>query len=302
MRAALGVFMTCRAFRPNVIHLNQAGAYGVVLPAASLLNLPIICHVRIFDDATYLAQRSPNSQRLVAIIAISGAVEEEIRRFRNLDSIPVHVIYDAYAPTNDIGTSATAEPRLLGIAYVGRIVPVKGVDIFVKALATGTLPTDNLQCYIAGSGLGSYVNQLHALTAANPYMRIAWLGVVDDVLALLRGCRILVCPSHREPLGRVLLEAWDAGCVPVVFRGSGGAAEIVIASAGGIVYDNQTAESLADAIARALQLSNGQFVQLVENGRRWMTEYCDQEKVGQAISCLFKRAASQHGYLVSSMR
>ena len=32
---------------------------------------------------------------------------------------------------------------------------------------------------------------------------------------------VLACPSHREPLGRVVFEAWDAGAVPVVFAGAG---------------------------------------------------------------------------------
>jgi glycosyltransferase involved in cell wall biosynthesis len=296
LRAAFGVFKACRAFRPDVIHVNQAGAYRVVLPAASLLDLSIVCHVRIFDDAPYLAKRIPSPQRLTAIIAISGAVEEEIRGFRNLNRIPVHVIYDAYAPTNDAGMSAPAAPRPDGIACVGRIVPIKGVDVLVKALATGTVQAHISQCYIAGSGPESYVNELHAISAASPSVRITWLGVVDDVRTLLQNCRILVCPSHREPLGRVVFEAWDAGCVPVVFRGSGGAAEIVTACGGGIVYDDQTAESLANAIARAQQLSDSQCIQLAESGRRWMRSYCNPEHFGRAISHVLKSAVRQQGH------
>lgn len=290
LRAAFGVLRASRAFRSNIIHVNQAGAYRVVLPAARLLGLPIVCHVRIFDDALYLAQRVRSPQRLVAIIAISGAIEEELRRFRNLDGIPVHLIYDAYAPANDADTAAMAEPRPAEIACVGRIAPIKGIDVLVKALATCTVPGDAPQCYIAGSGPESYVNELRALSAASPSVRITWLGAVDDVLALLRRCRVLVCPSHLEPLGRVVLEAWDAGCVPVVFRGSGGAAEIVTASGGGIVYECQTAESLANAIGRALELSDSQCVQLVERGRRWMTNHCNLESFGRAIGSVFQSA------------
>ncbi|MBU6297930.1 MAG: glycosyltransferase family 4 protein [Alphaproteobacteria bacterium] len=302
LQAAFGVMRACRAFKPGVLHVNQAGAYRMTSLAARLLGLSIVCHVRIFDDAPHLAQRTPSPQRLVAIIAISGAVQEEIRRFRNLDHIPVHLIYDAYAPVNGTEMSAIAAPRLAGIACVGRIVPIKGVDILIKALATGTVPADGPQCYIAGSGPESYVSELRTLSAASPSVQITWLGVVDDVFSLLRSCRVLVCPSHREPLGRVVLEAWDAGCVPVVYRGSGGAAEIVTASGGGIVYDDQTAESLADAIARALRLSDGQSLQLVENGRHWMTDYCNQEQFGRTIGCVFESAVRRKSYAVSKAR
>jgi glycosyltransferase involved in cell wall biosynthesis len=301
LRAAVGVFRAIRAFRPNVIHVNQAGAYRVVLPAATLLDLPIVCHVRIFDDAFYLAQRVPNPQRLVAIIAISGAVEKEIRRFRKLERIPVHLIYDGYARANDAGTPAVPEPRA-EIACVGRIAPIKGVDVLIKALATGMLPANAPRCHIAGSGPESYVKELRALIAKNPSVRITWLGTVDNVLALLRRCRVLVCPSHLEPLGRVVLEAWDAGCIPVVFRGSGGAAEIVSASRGGIIYDRQTPQSLADAITRALQLSDRQCVEIVEKGRHWMVDHCNPETFGRAISRVLETSVRRQDYATSKAR
>ena len=46
LQAAIGVIRACLEFRPHVIHLNQGGAYKVTLPAARLLDLPIVAHVR----------------------------------------------------------------------------------------------------------------------------------------------------------------------------------------------------------------------------------------------------------------
>src|SRR5579864_100218 len=97
LKAAAGVLKACVQFRPDVIYLNQSGCYKVALLAATVLNLPIVAHVRIFEDAAYLAAQSPRPQRLRAMIAISSAIETELRRFSQLDSIELHRVYDGYS-------------------------------------------------------------------------------------------------------------------------------------------------------------------------------------------------------------
>jgi glycosyltransferase involved in cell wall biosynthesis len=137
---------------------------------------------------------------------------------------------------------------------------------------------------IIGEGDASFVHHLKrmALDGAAT-VPIHWLGYVDDVASILRTCAVLVCPSHREPLGRVVLEAWAAGAVPIVFCGSGGAAEIVAAADGGIIYDVQEPHALMRALQRALALNGAERTRLVNNGRSWMHEHCDPRSYGQAI-------------------
>src|SRR5262249_23506337 len=132
LQAATGVLRACLEFRPDIIYLNQSGYYRVVLPAAVLLNLPIVAHVRIFEDVAYLARRHPSPRRLRGLIAISLAIEEAIRRSPELKAISLHRIYDAYAPS--------PQPRLqfrmaTRVACVGRLVPIKGQDILVDAMS-----------------------------------------------------------------------------------------------------------------------------------------------------------------------
>jgi len=54
--AAFGVLRACIEFKPDVIYLNQSGAYKVVLPAALLFRLPMVAHIRIYEDVAYLAK------------------------------------------------------------------------------------------------------------------------------------------------------------------------------------------------------------------------------------------------------
>jgi glycosyltransferase involved in cell wall biosynthesis len=93
-----------------------------------------------------------------------------------------------------------------------------------------------------------------------------------------------------EPLGRVIFEAWDAGVVPVAFSRSGGAAEIIAAADGGILYEEQTPRALARALRIALELREDQRDRLVNNGRSWMAANCSPAKYVDAVSRIFAGA------------
>lgn len=289
--AAIGVFRACLRFRPHVLYLNQSGSYRIVLPSAILLRRPIVAHVRIFEDAAYLARQGPSPRRLRCLIAISAAIEGEIRRFPGLETIPLQRLYDGYAPSPEPASSADKVSNR--IACVGRLTAVKGQDVLVRALGALESCDGEVECLMIGDGEVSFIREMKQLASnGRSSSAIRWLGFVDDVLALLRTCSVLVCPSHREPLGRVILEAWDAGVVPVVYSGSGGAAEIVRAADGGILYDEQTPTCLAAALRQGLGLSPPEARSLVDNGRSWMTRHCDPESYGKAVSAIVMGACA----------
>jgi len=295
LRAAVGVLRACLEFKPDIIHLNQSGSYKVILPAATLLNIPIVAHIRIFEDVAYLASQSPSPRRLRGLIAISLAVEAEIRRFKTLEPIPLHRIYDAY--TSCPRPRSSAEKLVSRVACVGRLVRIKGQDVLINALGFLKDFGGGVECLMVGDGEGEFVQELKQI-ALNRHVAssIQWLGFVSDIVPLLRTCSVAVCPSHREPLGRVVFESWDAGVVPVVFAGSGGAAEIVAAARGGILYDEQKPESLARALREALRLDYEERTRLVNNGRSWMAKNCNPEIYGEAVSAILSGACVSPPY------
>jgi glycosyltransferase involved in cell wall biosynthesis len=281
----------CLEFRPHIIYLNQSGSYRVALPAAILLNLPMVAHVRIFEDVGYLARQHPNPRRLRGVIAISSAIKDEIRQFNELEGISLHCIYDAYATSPQPRLQFPSRKMATRVACVGRLVPIKGQDILVDALSLLNKLGSGLECLIVGEGDARFVQEIkQKASKANTEPFIRWLGFVRDIVPLLRTCSVLVCPSHREPLGRVIFEAWDAGAIPVVFSGSGGAAEIVAAAQGGVIYKEQNAESLADAIRAALELDGAQAGRLVSNGRSWMDRNCNPKTYRESVSTILSDA------------
>ena len=139
-----------------------------------------------------------------------------------------------------------------------------------------------------GDGEPNFVKRLKATSVDVKGLR--WVGFVSDVMPILQSSSILVCPSHREPLGRVIFEAWDAGCVPVVYSGSGGAAEIIRASKGGIIYDEATPLSLSLSLKYALELSVPTKNNLIKRGQNWMQKKCDLDLYAEQLKKIFEEA------------
>ena len=288
LRAAIGVVRACAAFRPDVIYLNQSGSYRVVLLASILFRAAIVAHVRIFEDAVYLASQRPSPRRLRSIIAISATIERCIRRLGPLTAISISTVYDGYSPAVH-GPDCERADR---IACVGRLVPIKGQVLLIEAINRLVLRRPRIECLMVGVGEKMFTSQLMKQAAVAPAgSKIRWTGFVNDVVALLSGCSVLACPSQQEPLGRVIFEAWNAGAVPVVFTGSGGAAEIVKAADAGVVYERQDADCLTDALEQALCLAPAERARLIENGRAWMARNCDAKRYGTVISAILDRAA-----------
>jgi glycosyltransferase involved in cell wall biosynthesis len=293
LRAAVGVLRACIEFRPDVLYVNQGGSYKVVLPAATLLDLPIVAGIRLFDDIAYLGRIGPSPRRLRGLVADSSSVGAEIQRFRELAPIACHTIYDPYFAS--LAPPILTERLSQRIAYVGRLVPIKGVDILVDAMEVLNSRDDTLECVIAGDGDARFIRDLKQTAArGRSAAMIKWKGFVPEVLPLLQTCSVLAVPSHREPLGRVIFEAWDAGVIPVVFSGSGGAAEIISESGGGLLYPDQEPKSLAAGLRKALDLNEEERSRLVDNGRLWVAKNCDPDRCGSALSSVLTNACRTH--------
>ena len=277
--SASGVFRACVEFRPHAIYLNQSGAFTLAMLSAYMLRIGIFAHVRLFEDAAFLAKRKLGRGRLRGVIAISKAIEKEIRRFPELSDLPIHTIYDSYSCAHLFDDQDRQSHK---IACVGQIVPVKGQDVFVRAIIELQKVHPKIECLMIGDGDKAFKEQIKTL-ADSGGASIDWVGFSNSVMAYLERCSVLVCPSWREPLGRVIFEAWDAGAIPVAFRGSEGAAEILIGSEAGILYDEQTPSSLARAIDCALTLDPSDRARMVASGRQWLNNNCNTMNYGKSI-------------------
>jgi len=142
------------------------------------------------------------------------------------------------------------------VLSVSRLVPRKGMDVLIRAMAR--LGPRRATLLIAGAGRDRH--RLEEWSVASG-ARVRLLGpVADDDLPLLYGAAdvfALPCRSRwggleQEGFGIVFLEAAAAG-VPQVAGRSGGAAEAVGDGESGLVVDPRSVRAVAEAISGLLE-------------------------------------------------
>ena len=145
-----------------------------------------------------------------------------------------------------IDRTALATPKDVKVLLtLSRLHPKKGLDTFLKALAT--MP----DCYGWLAGDGPLQKELETLAINLGIMdRVRFLGWRTDRAALLRAADVCVLPSRYEPFGTVILEAWAAG-VPLVACKSAGPAAHVDDCRTGLLVEIDDVESLASSMRRA---------------------------------------------------
>ena len=120
---------------------------------------------------------------------------------------------------------------------LSRLVPHKRIDLVIEAFARLGLPLKII-------GEGPERQRLEKLAAPN----IEFLGYQsEEAVARLLGCaRGFVCAA-KEDFGIAIVEAQAAGC-PVITYGSGGALETVLPGVTGLLFTQQCATSLIEAV------------------------------------------------------
>jgi glycosyltransferase involved in cell wall biosynthesis len=204
-------------------------------------------------------------------VANSQHVADRIRRYYGRTAEVVN-------PPVDV-TRLLTLPRAPGEHYLvfGRVVPYKRVELAAAACARLERPLK-----VAGDGraLGS------VRAAATGHEQIELLGRVTDHErdALMGSARALLFPGE-EDFGIVPVEAQAAG-LPVVAYSVGGASETVVDGGTGVLFDQQSALGLADAIERF------EGLELDERAIRTNAERFGRERFREEMAGVIARAAS----------
>ena len=141
-------------------------------------------------------------------------------------------------------------PQLL---CVGSVIPRKGQDILVRALAT--LTDESWSCVCAGSldrdpGFADEVRRLTEEAGLSGRMHLLGECTETRLEELYHRSSVFVLPSHFEGFGMALSEALARG-LPVIST-TGGAIPYTVPPDAGILVPPGDHESLADAIGQLL--------------------------------------------------
>lgn len=151
-----------------------------------------------------------------------------------------------------------------GFAYIGRLVPEKGVGTLIRAAALAGVPLK-----IAGTGSEEAGLRILAERSGGD---ISFCGHLqsEEIRALVAGARAVVVPSEwyeNAPLS--LMEASAAGKAVIGAR-IGGIPELVRDGETGMLFESGDVESLADALRRVQSLPALQLREMGMAGFDWM--------------------------------
>ncbi|AGL21182.1 glycosyl transferase [Actinoplanes sp. N902-109] len=208
------------------------------------------------------------------------------------------------------GGEQAADRRRLGlperghvVAFVGRIQPLKGPDVLIRALAAEPLRSADVTVVICGGPSGSGLDrptsliELAASLGVSDKIRFLSPQTGEALAALYRAADLVAVPSHNESFGLVALEAQACG-TPVVAAAVGGLVTAVTDGVSGVLVDghhpgdwSRVLGELLLAPARRLQLSVGAVRHAA--GFSW-------DRTAEGLLRVYREAVAEHRALIAA--
>jgi glycosyltransferase involved in cell wall biosynthesis len=274
-RALSAQFRLARHIRRDgiqIVHTYNFYANVFAIPAAKFAGARVVASIR--DMGPYLSPKQRGVQRLICGLADRILV--------NASAIRDWLVGDGYDGSRitvipngiDLGRFEHSAPsgslhRELGlpvdaplVGVIGRVVPLKGIEDFLRAAAViaSRFPAARF-LIIGGSFTGrggasinddSYQKELMRLTAQLGLQeRVIFTGFRPNVERLLPELSVSVLPSLSEGLSNALLESMAAG-VPMVATRVGDTAAVVQSGENGLLVPPADPDLLAEAVCRLL--------------------------------------------------
>ena len=192
-------------------------------------------------------------RRFDGVIAVSQPLMEELQE-RGVRQERLHLVPNAWTPPSHPLSRETARAEL-GVdggspvlGWIGRLIPIKGCDVFVDALSQ--IIDEDWSAVIIGDGpeLEGLRSRVRGSGIAH---RVRFTGSVPEAARFLSAFDLFVLSSRSEGTPMVLLEAMGAG-VPVVATRVGGVPHVLRDGVDGWLLPPEDPQELARSLEEAL--------------------------------------------------
>ncbi len=291
----------------NVIHAHAALPCGHTAALLSRsLNIPFVVTVHGLDvfNACYLAGIPAAWRRKVSlevyraartVICISGKVQEILKSGMpsGTCSSVVHngVNSSLFSPKPEaVGKEAAQfDPEIL---VAGNLLPSKGHELVLRAVANLRDAFPKLRCRIIGEGpnRAEFVTLVREL-GIGERVQFAGRRSRSEVAEAMRRCSVFVLPSSNEGLGCVYLEAMSCGKPVIACRGQG-IGEVIEHGENGwlIPSDGAGAEQLVQGLS-ALLSSPEMRMRIGSAARRTILGELTLSHQAQHLASIYRQAA-----------
>lgn len=240
-KAFWNILRFLRRVRPDIVHTHTAKAGALGRVAAWMAGVPVIVHTyhghvfhgyfSPFKTRIYLAIERWLGRLSTQIIAISESQLEDLSgKYRVAPRKKIWVVHNGFDLSRfSQSDRVTARKSLVigeddfVVAWVGRMAPVKGVELLANAIRTAADRKSRLRFLIVGDGTER--PKLESLLEGCANFRL--LGWRDDMETIWGAADAALLTSRNEGTPTALIEAMSAG-VPFVATNVGAVKDVAL--------------------------------------------------------------------------
>lgn len=298
--------------RPDLIHAHFGWTGLAALGACRRHRLPLVVGFHGYDATVYPrygfgaldqpgAELAPGIYASLfesadRILAVSEFVAMRLRELgcdREVEVIPSGIRLERFAFR---GPRPASEE--LRVAFIGRLVPYKGLEVLLRALALLDAGVPRVHLDVIGDGPTRAADQALA-TELGVDARFHGAREHAFVASTLTRADVLAFPSRTteagqsEGLGNVVKEAFAVG-LQIVATASGGIPETFPPELRGELVAENDERALARALT-ALWLRRDQWRTRAVRGREWVEEAFDWRVLAPRIAAVYEHVAERRG-------
>jgi len=305
-----------KEFKPDIVHTHASKAGMLGRKAAVDLNVPVIVHTfhgHVFHSyfnpiktRTFIQIERFLASKTDAIIAISQAQKNELRNVfciapeDKINVIPLGLDLSRFITNQDEKRYVFRKENFLdddeiAVAIVGRLVPIKNHQLFVKAIAQAKQKTGKkIRAFIVGDGqsrdeIEALAHKLNLVISPNgtttlkPDIRFSsWIKNVDYVYA---GVDIVALTSLNEGTPVSLIEAQAAG-KPIVSTNVGGIKDISIEGKSILLSENNDEKAFIENFIKLIN-DNELRAKMKNSARDFILKQFDYHRLVSDVSELY---------------
>jgi glycosyltransferase involved in cell wall biosynthesis len=305
IRALTALVREVRRQRPDIVHTHTAKA-GMLGRLAALLAgrpRPVIVHTyhgHVLDGyfgrvktAFYRGLERWLAKRSDALIGVSSATVDDLVRLGVGDRskfrvIPIGLDLNPFLECSQVAGAAFREEAgvedgELLLSFVGRLVPIKRVDVLLRALSHARARGARVRLAVVGDG--QLRPELERLTSELGVAdHVFFAGYRADMVPVAAASDLAVLSSDNEGTPVSLIEA-AAAAKPSVSTAVGGVPDVVTPETG-ILTEPRDAQALGAAIAR-LAADQSVRTEMGEHARRHVAERFSVERLLDDVEALY---------------
>jgi glycosyltransferase involved in cell wall biosynthesis len=294
VRTSLWLKKAVDACNPDVIHANSVYSAVACLLACYRSRAKLVWHARDFTGSRLMTRVC--SWFSARVIAVSRSVAKWLEA-QGVKESKIEVIYNGLDPS--VGRSceagtATKTSRLQNdvfvFANVGQFVPWKRQIFFLAAARRVRPALPDAMFWLLGDDLfgcnAAYKQQLHEYVETHALSdAVVFRGWQEPMSRVWEDVDCLVHTAEREPFGRVVIEAMDAG-VPVIAVNARGPAEIIEDNRTGLLVPPGDVEKLTEAMLR-IACATGVAERLSAAGRQEVRARFRAEETARRVAGIY---------------